>query len=509
MTRRVVIAIVINVWLVLITAGCSTYFITRSLLLADLDETIVARVASLPALARPDSIPTATPDVQDRYVIKPRSSSLVTPTSAGGPPPVIITRGFFTLPDGTRFRSLTLRAFAPATRPNGPLEEVNVVYSAPTKHVDALLHSLLYSFSFFGILAAVASVLAANSVAKAALRPMRDTAELLGKIDERSLNRRVEVATLPPELAPVGAKLNDMLARLETAFAQRRQFIADASHELRTPVAALVTALEVALRRKREAADYARVLEQTLADARLLNQLVVALVEQARAERFGENPDYIPVALEDFLHRCTAMVMPLVQRKNLNLEWAVGGTSPETTTEGITIFTDETMLRSAIVNLLSNAVEYTPEQGTIVLSAHVTQAVENVPEALLKALPEGWGSGGAGTPDIPDAGRPGRLVVIVRDNGPGIPAEHLANVFEPFYRANAARNDSGHHLGLGLALVRMNLRSMGGDCRVESPPSGAPTGCEFRIELPTIAVRSGISAENAQRKEIFSERTTS
>ena len=411
------------------------------------------RVASINAISHSDSIPTATPDVQDRYVIRDKAgqrySSLVTTAPAGGPAPVILTREFASLPDGTRFRTLTLRAFAHSANLNAPLEEVTVVYSAPTKHVDALLHSLLYSFSFFGILAAVASALAANSAAKAALRPMRDTAELLGKIDERSLNRRVDVASLPPELAPVGTKLNDMLARLETAFAQRRQFIADASHELRTPVAALVTALEVTLRRKREAADYARVLEQTLTDARLLNQLVVALIEQARAERFGENPDYVPVALEDFLHRCVAMVTPLVQRKNLTLEWAIGGTTAaSSSSDRITVFTDETMLRSAVVNLLSNAVEYTPENGTIVLAAHVARAAEPVPEALRKALPEGW----EGTDRAsPDTGRPGMLVIIVRDNGPGIAPQHLANVFEPFYRANAARNDSGHHLGLGLA----------------------------------------------------------
>jgi signal transduction histidine kinase len=496
MTRRVVIAIIINVWLVLITAGCSTYFITRSLLLADLDETIAARVASLPAIARPDSAAQAIPDVQDRYFIKDKTgqrvSSLVPAAAASGPPPVILTREFVTLSDGTRLRSLTLRAFTRSPLHDEPLEEVTVVYSAPTKHIDALLHSLLYSFSFFGILAAIASALAANSAAKAALRPMRNTAELLGKIDERSLNRRVDVATLPPELAPIGAKLNDMLARLETAFAQRRQFIADASHELRTPVAALVTALEVALRRKREAPDYARVLEQTLSDARLLNQLVVALIEQARAERFGENPDYGPVDLDDFLHRCTALVLPLVQRKSLNLEWAVDGSAPSghAPCNDITLFTDESMLRSAIVNLLSNAVEYTPERGTITLAAHLTDSSDPLPEALRKALPEGLSSSHG-----PVTGRPGRLLVVVRDTGPGIPPAHLPNVFEPFYRANAARNDSSHHLGLGLALVRMNIRALGGDCCVHSPPPGATTGCEFRVELPTFVIRSEIRAK--------------
>jgi signal transduction histidine kinase len=480
MTRRVVIAIVINVWLVLITAGCSTYFITRSLLLADLDETITSRVASLPGIERPESLHPTSPDAQDRFVIQDKAgrriTSLVAASESGGPAPVVLARDFTTLADGTRLRTLTLKAFARPPNPGDPPEPVTVVYSAPSSHVDALLHSLLYSFSFFGILAAVASALAAQSAAKAALRPMRDTAELLGKIDERSLDRRVQVDRLPPELVPVGARLNDMLARLEAAFAQRRQFIADASHELRTPVAALVTALEVALRRKRDVAEYARVLEQTLSDARLLNQLVVALVEQARSERFGENPEFGPLAVADFLRRCAATVMPLAQRKGITLETDLtveGGGAEEAT-----VFSDENMLRSAIVNLLSNAIEYTPDNGRVVLSARLREHSDTVPDPIRKAVPDGW------------AGAARCLVLVVRDDGPGIAPEHLPNIFEPFYRANAARSDSRHHLGLGLALVRLNVRSLGGDCRVESPPPGQATGCAFQIELPTITIQS-------------------
>jgi signal transduction histidine kinase len=488
MTKRVVIAIIINVWLVLITAGCSTYFITRSLLLADLDETITGRVASLPGIERPESLPHSSPDAQDRFVIQDKAgrriTSLVAADDAGGPAPVVLARDFTTLADGTRLRTLTLKAYARPANPSDPPEPVTVVYSAPSSHVDALLHSLLYSFTFFGILAAVASALAAQSAAKAALRPMRETAELLGKIDERSLNTRVEVGRLPPELAPIGAHLNNMLARLEAAFAQRRQFLADASHELRTPVAALVTALEVALRRKRDVTEYARVLEQTLTDARLLNQLVVSLVEQARSERFGENPEYGPLALEDFLKRCAAMVLPLAQRKNLALDLELVASDGQSA-EGATFFSDETMLRSAVVNLLSNAVEYTPESGRVVLMAHFLEATVRVPEALHAAVPEGL------------AGIARRLVIVVRDNGPGISPDHLSNIFEPFYRANTARTGSQHHLGLGLALVRLNVRSMGGDCRVESPPPNQTAGCEFAIELPTIVLAS----DNATRTE--------
>ena len=176
---------------------------------------------------------------------------------------------------------------------------VTVVYSASVDHIDALLKNLLLSLSGFGLVAVGATGMVASSVAKVALRPMRDAATAIGEIDEKSLDRRIEVKKLPSELAPVGQKLNDMLARLETAFAQRKQFLADASHELRTPVAAIVTTLEVALRRGRDIEGYVGVLHSCLSDARLLHQLVVALLDQVRSERFATDIDLMPVSVSD------------------------------------------------------------------------------------------------------------------------------------------------------------------------------------------------------------------
>ena len=475
MTRRVVIAIIINVWLVLLTAGCSTYFITRSLLLSDLDDSIVSRVASLPGMEPTDVLPHLAPSDTDRYVIQDASgqkwSSLTKPPeSHGGPAPVILTRGFSQMADGTQLRTLTLRAFLRGANPGDPPVPVTVVYSASAGHVNELLWKLLYSFFFFGILAAVVSALTARSAAKAALRPMRETAEVIGKINERSLNRRLDLSQLPPELAPVGAKLNDMLARLETAFAQRRQFLANASHELRTPVAALVTALEVALRRRRENDEYIRVLDQSLADARLLNHLVVTLVEQARLDRLGDSPEYAPVMLSLFLRRCAATLNGPAQKKGIQLDCDIR--------EDATVFVDEGMLRSAVLNLLSNAVEYTPVLGKVTLAARLTDPGGPLPDGIGKSIPEGV--------EVTPRG----LEITVEDNGPGIKPEHMESIFEPFFRADPSRSaDSHHHLGLGLASVRLGLRSMGGDATVRSPPPGGSSGCVFRLLLPTAIAR--------------------
>ena len=392
-----------------------------------------------------------------------------------GPPPVVTNRTFIQFPDGSRQRTLTLQAFAHRDGADSPLVPVTIVYRASAAHLDALPRRLLYSLSFFAVLAAAATALAARSVAKAALRPMRAMADTIGQIDERSLNRRIDAARLPADLAPMGVKLNDLLARLELAFAQRRQFLADASHELRTPVAALVTTLEVTLRRKREPEDYVTSLDRCLADARLLHQLVVGLLDRARAERFAESPELGPVMLSELLGQCADVLEPLAQAKHITLVRQIPA--------HLVVLSDEGLLRTAVVNLLSNAVEYTPPSAEgrpsrVVLSANLREiAAGSLPDIVRKALAAPWGA-------------PTSVAIEIQDHGQGIDPAHLPHIFEPFYRADAARSDT-RHLGLGLAVVQASMRALGGVCGVANVPTG---GCLFRLELPTVRLASANAA---------------
>ena len=165
------------------------------------------------------------------------------------------------------------------------------------------------------------------------------------------------------------------------------------------------------------------------------------------------------------MRRCISTLAAQSQKKGIHVDLDLHN-------EG-TLFTDEGLLRSALLNLLSNAVEYTPILGQITLSAALSELETRLPEALRHAVPDGV------------AFAPRQLTLSVRDNGPGIKEEYINNIFEPFYRADASRTDSRHHLGLGLAAVRLNVRSLGGECTVESPPRDGGTGCIFRIVLPT------------------------
>src|SRR2546421_2253430 len=126
----------------------------------------------------------------------------------------------------------------------------------------------------------------------------------MGAIDEQRLDRRIDIGSLPPELHPMANRLNEMLGRLEHAFALRNQFLADASHELRTPVAALTTALDVALNRPRDAEVYRRTLETCRGDALQLRRLVERLMEQVRSENFSHDEPAQDVDVAQLLREC-------------------------------------------------------------------------------------------------------------------------------------------------------------------------------------------------------------
>src|SRR5437762_6398593 len=103
------------------------------------------------------------------------------------------------------------------------------------------MNRLAVALTVFGVIGGLVTAAVAVRVSRSALRPLNQTAQQIGAIDEQKLDRRIDAAALPPELTPMAERLNEMLARLQEAFTLRNQFIGDASHELRTPVAALVT----------------------------------------------------------------------------------------------------------------------------------------------------------------------------------------------------------------------------------------------------------------------------
>jgi len=458
MTRRIVAAILLTVWAIVIAGGVTAYFVTRSVLLAELDALLVERAMAVPEVqgraARQAEQPHAG---EDRYVVKAVGRIVASSARAGGQPPVPEVATFSRPADGRKLRTVTLTLPASGTVEGVPAgTPVTVVYSGSAGHLDRVLNRLALTLAVCGLLAGAAAAAVAVAVARAALRPLHEAAATVGDIDEARLDRRIDEPSLPTELRPVAARLNGMLARLEQAFALRKRFLADASHELRTPVAALVTAMEVSLRKRREAPELRRTIEACLGEARYLRRLVTTLLEHARGEAAASGAGAAATEVFDaaeLLSVCADAAEGLAGERGVCISRSFAGP--------LTVRTQPDRLRGIVSNLLSNAVEYNRPGGEVALSARL---------------------------------EPGGLHLSVRDTGPGIDAEHVPHLFEPFYRAEAGRSGprggDAPHLGLGLFIVQSHLKALGGRCKVESEKG---VGTTVHVTLPDVAA-AGVAA---------------
>jgi signal transduction histidine kinase len=443
MTRRIALAILLTVWATLIAGGIAAYVATRTVLVHELDNSLMNRALSLPQIVDESGRrfgPLTTLEPDDQYIVRNDGGRVVARPAGGSamsPPREKVSAAFVTLADGTRVRTVTLRA---ALQPESgrTLEPVTITFRGSALWVDRILDRLAVALIATVVIGGVIAAGVAWLVARGALQPLRSTADVVGSIDERSLNRRIEEKNLPPELLPVASRLNQMLARLEQSLRQRQQFLADASHELRTPVAALLAAMEVALRHPRDAAGYRETIESSLTDARLLQRLVETLLAQVRLGDAGPMYTDVPVDIAAMVNECVTVIRPLANTCSTNVV-ARGE-------RGVVWVTQPQRVQSILMNLLGNAIEHAGAGVTVIAS---------------------WRIGNAG------------LELVVQDNGAGIESQHAAHLFEPFYRVDSSR--SSGHLGLGLYLVKTHCEALGGTCRVESE---AGEGATFMVTLP-------------------------
>ncbi len=453
----------------LLLGGGFAYVGIYRTLTAAVDNALAARAAALPRLVgvergeardevrgeRREPVPLPP---GDRYVIKTALGQTIARSAATetAQPPRVIDRQTVRLADGTRLRSVSVEVEVADAQ--GQLQTATIVYSTPTRELDAMLNRLLIVFVAVGVCSAIGAGIVARSVARRALGPVNRAAEALATIDESTLGRSsseagaaVDPANMPVELRGIAQRLREMLARLDASAQQRRRFLADAAHELRTPIAALMTTLEVALRHDHDPTELREMLQDALDSTHSMRQLAEALLEHARGQLALERTEQVErVDVAKLLDECVGIARGLARGRQISVE----GTWPQGLAAGVSLV----RLRSIVLNLLSNAVTYTRSGGRVQLEA-------------------GW-------VDTPE-GR--RLRLVVSDDGPGIAAEHLPHLFEPFYRAAPAQpaqmapgGEQREHHGLGLFLVASHAQAMGGHCQVQSQPGH---GARFEVIL--------------------------
>ena len=273
------------------------------------------------------------------------------------------------------------------------------------------------------------------------LAPVGAMAKTARKITAESLSARLPVENPRDEFGRLAGAFNETLARLDAAFEQLRRFTADASHELRTPLTGMRSVGEVALQRSLTTEGYREVIGSMLEEVDRLTRLVENLLLLTRAEA-----GRIPVT------RCVVNLGELVSGVADSLRVLADDKDQELTVDVVAQVTadcDASVLRQGVVNLLYNAIKYTPHEGVIRVAVNT--------------------------------GASGEATIDVQDTGPGIPAAHRARIFERFYRVDDARSREAGGVGLGLAIARWAVEANGGRIEVES---GEGQGALFRIVLP-------------------------
>jgi heavy metal sensor kinase len=278
-------------------------------------------------------------------------------------------------------------------------------------------------------------------LARRALAPVAAMTARARQITADHLDRRLPIENPDDEFGRLAGVFNDALGRLERAFDTMRRFTADASHELRTPLTAMRSVSEVGLREHRTESEYREIVGSVLEEVDRLTMLTNSLLMLSRADSGKVDLQPAPLDLAGLAREAVDDLEVLAEEKRQHLQVDAE--------EGVCVVADRTTLRQAVVNLLDNAIKYSPDGSTIRLVARRV-AVGAVLEVI--------------------------------DRGPGIEAEHLPRIFDRFYRVDKSRTrDSRGGVGLGLSIARWDVEANGGRLEVESEAS---RGSVFRIVLP-------------------------
>ncbi len=377
-----------------------------------------------------------------------------TPAYPAIPVDLLITRSgrptrFFTLRSGgassTRYRAA---AFA--------IGGDTIVVAVPLREVDDTLHRLVIVELLVGIGVILALVALGRLVIGLGLRPLERIGRVASEIAGGDLSRRVTETDSRTEVGRLGQSLNDMLAQIERAFADRsqsedrlRRFLADASHELRTPLASIRGYAELfRLGLADDPATLERAMNRIEAEATRMGVLVEDLLLLAQLDQAPE-PRRSSVDLRELVEHAAADARVLAPDREITV----------TAGDRAVVLGDADQLRQLLANLMRNAVIHTPDGIPIELSCGV--------------------------------GDRGRGQIIVRDHGPGLPADAGDQIFERFWRSETGRRRGRGGAGLGLAIVRAVVAAHAGDVRAENMVDG---GVRFVVTFP-LADRANPSQE--------------
>ncbi|HEY6954521.1 MAG TPA: HAMP domain-containing sensor histidine kinase [Flavisolibacter sp.] len=285
---------------------------------------------------------------------------------------------------------------------------------------------------------------------KGLLLPIKNISKDVAEISAQNLARRIKTGKSKDEWYELSETFNELLNRLQESFDMQRRFISNASHELSTPLTAILSQLEVNLKRERSADEYRNVLQSIYQDVQHLAKLTQTLLEFAKASGNTGGLEIDLVRVDELILNLPSAISKINSAYSVKIDF---DQLPEEE-EGLLVFGNETLLFTAINNVVINACKYSDNHEAVV---------------SLKAADK-------------------KVSIFVKDTGQGIDSSEIDKIFQPFYRIVDTRTEGG--FGLGLSLVNRIIKIHKGSIRVTSEVG---KGTIFHIELPAAKSLEGIA----------------
>ena len=333
---------------------------------------------------------------------------------------------------------------------------------ASSRDIDSALHGLVLTLALGMPLIIAAAILGGIVVMKRALRPLDEIARTTETITSRNFGERLPAVRTGDEIERLTTSLNRMMTRLEDSFRHISRFSADVSHELRTPLTILRGELESLTQYEHLSPAALETVGSALEEIARLTNIVNQLLEISRLEAGEATKELAVVNLGELAISTAEQMRLLADEKSIRLEYLVSS--------GVMVVGNPSLLKQVVVNLLDNAIKYTPSNGAVEL------------------LVENQGA---------------KAVLEVRDTGIGIPSGALPHICERFYRADKARSRQSGGVGLGLSIVKSICSAQGGELSIFSSEG---EGTRVRIEMPRANGKAQTAHEGAAREYLHLER---
>jgi len=265
-------------------------------------------------------------------------------------------------------------------------------------------------------------------IAKKALEPIRNISDAIDRVSETNLSERIADKKIADELKRIADSFNRVFSSLEMAFNRQRQFVSDASHELKTPLSVIISQTEVSLRKEREPGEYRAALTAILNTAGMMSLLIEKLMTLARFSSDRLILQMEEISLNGIIDKTLKLLSPLADEKRILITMPADGSK-------YSVYGDSEALPEAFVNIVDNAIKYNVPDGRIDISIR----------------------------------KEGEFIIAeIADTGIGIQEGELEKVFDRFYRVDKSRSRASGGIGLGLSISREIIRQHGGRIEIKS-----------------------------------------